>query len=350
MDASRHGKERVLIIKPSSLGDIVQALWALAVIRSRMPGAAIAWLARDCYVPFLARHPHIDLVIGFVRHAKGHRLLTEQFRLARCLHAFSPHIAVDLQGLARSAFFTLLSGAPRRIGMSDAREGARVAYTEVVHIPRSTSHAIERYLTVAHRLCNSRDVVLPALPTCPDASQRIGDLLARLGTAPIAVAPGARWVTKRMPPDWYAVVAEEIARKSGLPVVVLGTTEEAPLCNRVYDRLRNKITVTNLCGQTSLLELTELFRRCRLFLGNDSGTAHLAAAAGCPVLVVFTCTSPRRAAPRGAPTRILQTNVPCRGSYRKQCSSLACLQTIPPTAAVEAGLELLHRVPLDRAA
>lgn len=344
------GIRRLLVIKPSSLGDIVQSFWALSVLRHAFPHARIAWLARSSYASFLRSHPHIDCVFTFDRYAKGISLVRDQLRLAHRLRQFGADVCIDLQGLARSGWFCLLSGAPRRIGMSDCREGARLAYNRLVRIPPDVTHAIDRYLVVARHVAGvvpATDVVLPQDSTAEDWAH---ELVGRLGGAPIVVAPGARWETKRMPVEWFAEVTRQLVHRTGKPVVILGSVDEAELAMRLRELLGNATRCLNLCGRTSLLQTTELLRRSSLLIGNDSGPAHLAAAARCPVVVAFTCTDPARAAPRGAPVAVLQATVPCCASYLKQCHSLACRSTIPIDKAVEAGQRLLRPEPVVSAA
>ncbi len=334
---------RILIIKPSSLGDIVQALPVLAALRDAFPSAQIGWLAADAYADFLTAHPLLDHVFPYRRHPGGSwSLVVDQTRLARELAAFRAELAIDLQGLARSAWFTLLSGAALRVGMSDAREAARLAYNEVVPISKTTPHAVDRYLAVARRVtgCPVSSPRFP-LPTEARATAWAETLLERLGTAPVVVAPGARWPTKRWPPEQYAGLIDRLAHRGVGPFVLVGSASDVPLAERIRAATGAKPLV-DLTGQTDLLALTELVRRARLFIGNDSGPTHLAAAAGCPTVVLFTCTSPRRALPRGAPVRPVQATVPCVASYRKQCSHLSCHATITVERVTAAALALLE--------
>lgn len=338
----------MLIVKPSSLGDIVQSFPVLAQLRAAFPDAQIGWVARDRYAPFLARHPQVDVVFSFERKARGLRLVWNQWDLARRMRGFCAHVAIDLQGLARSAWFTYVSGAPIRVGMSDCREGARLAYTHTVPIPRRLQHAVDRYQAVAQAILGAAadsPVERVRLPEDEAAARWAETTVAQAGNPPLAVAPGARWVTKRWPVVKFAHAAEQIALRTGLPVVVLGSTAEIRLGDELTRLLAPRIPCINLCGRTDLLQLTELLRRCRLLLGNDSGTAHLAAAVGCPVVAVFTCTSPRRAAPRGQLVRVVQTSLRCRGSYLKHCPHLSCHAELSAEPVVLAALELLAARP-----
>ena len=330
---------RILIIKPSSLGDIVQALPVLAALHDAYPRARIGWVVRDVYASFLAAHPLLDVVIPFARRpGRFGNLVADQLRLAMRLNHFNPDLAIDLQGLARSAWFCWLSRAARRIGMSDARELARLAYTEVASVGHRLPHAVDRYMQVVRQLTGRVPPVRFVLPRTPNAAAWAERLVRRLGGPPIVVAPGARWYTKQWPAECFGRLIRELSGRGCGPFVLVGASAE----QHVAARVGAAAAVLDLVGRTDLLMLTELLRRARLFIGNDSGPAHLAAAAGCPTVVLFTCTSPHRAVPRGAPVRVVQATVPCVASYRKRCSHLSCHATITVDRVVRAAYELLR--------
>src|SRR5262245_42845734 len=139
--------DRVLIIKPSALGDVINALPVLSALRRRFPRARIAWLINRPYEPLLAGHPDLDETIPFDRGAglwRAGRELARRPRRGPCA------LALDLQGLLRSGVMAWLSGAKRRVGLSEAREGARWFYTDTVTAPgQRTSHAVDRCWAMA---------------------------------------------------------------------------------------------------------------------------------------------------------------------------------------------------------
>ena len=152
---------RILIIKPSSLGDVVHALPTVNLIRRRFPDAHLAWLINDTLASLLKNCPIIDELIPFPR---------QRFGSAKELPAFGDFLAVlqgkgfdlvvDLQGLFRSGLMSWATLAPRRIGLSDAREGARLFYNEVVEVPHA--HAVDRYLRAADHLgCGDGPIEFP---------------------------------------------------------------------------------------------------------------------------------------------------------------------------------------------
>ena len=285
---------RILIVKPSSLGDVVHALPTVARIRRQFPDASIAWLINRELAPLLQHCPLINECIEFGRRDAGSwlpllaRLRRERFDLV-----------VDLQGLFRSGLMTWITRAPRRIGLSDAREGARLAYTEVVPVIRA--HAMDRYLRAADHLgCPAGPVEFP-LGLAATATTR----------SLIAVHPSARWPTKLWGDDRFAELVRRLPRER---VVLTGSASDAPRVARIAQGCRN------LAGQTGLFELAELYRQCVVLITNDSGPMHLAAAVGTPVIAIFGPTDPARTGPYGPGHVVLRSGISCSPCLKDRCT------------------------------
>jgi ADP-heptose:LPS heptosyltransferase len=163
------------------------------------------------------------------------------------------------------------------------------------------------------------------------ARERLTDLARPI----IAVHPGARWPTKRWPPSRFAeVLSQSLAAQAGSAVILGGPGEEGAAleverqwhdCQATLPGNHSPRECRNLAGRMSLRELAAVLAESDLLLTNDSGPMHLAAAVGTPTVSIFTCTSPQRAAPYGRGHRHVQTNVPCRASYLKECPSMVCM-------------------------
>src|SRR5438874_8010211 len=147
---------RIALIKPSALGDIVHALPVLSALRRRFPAAHITWVVNRAYEPLLAGHPDLTDTLSFDRGAfkKGVRAaLTSSFHFGAELRRRRFDLVIDLQGLLRTGLMCLASGAPRRVGFANAREGSRYAYTHKVRVPDADRiHAVDRYWRVAEAL------------------------------------------------------------------------------------------------------------------------------------------------------------------------------------------------------
>lgn len=285
---------RILIVKPSSLGDVVHALPTVARIRTKYPDAHIDWLINDSFAPLLQRCPLINEVIVFPRHTYA-KLPSLFYRLRAARY----HLVIDLQGLFRSGIFTAVTGASRRIGLSDSREGACLFHNEIVHVPRC--HAVDRYLKAADYLgCPPLPVEFP-LGVEGEASAE-----PRL----IAINPSARWKTKLWGDDKFA---ELIRRLPSKRVVLTGSAADAVRCERIAQGARN------LAGKTSLLELAELYRRCAVLISNDTGPMHIAAAVGTPVVAIFGPTDPVLTGPYGKQHVVLRAGVDCSPCFSDRC-------------------------------
>jgi heptosyltransferase-1 len=273
---------RILIIKPSSLGDVVHALPTVNLIRRKFSDAHISWLINDTLSSLLKHCPLINQRIEFPRHRYAklpdllRRLRRERFDLV-----------VDLQGLLRSGLLSWATGAPRRIGLSDAREGAHLFYTETVAVARA--HAVDRYLLAAKHLgCNAGPVEFA---------------LGLEGRAPsrplIALNPLARWETKIWGDDNFSALLDHLPAER---VVLIGSAAERDRIERI-----NRGRARNLAGQLDLYELAGLYRQCAVVITNDTGPMHLAAAVGTPVIALFGPTDPALVGPYGPGHTVLRS-------------------------------------------
>src|SRR5262245_31335375 len=147
--------QRICLIKPSALGDIVQALPVLSALRGRFPQSHIAWVVNRSYADLLAGHPHLDELLIFDRGAAGSGWIgacSSMRRLCDELVAQRFDLACDLQGLLRSGLMTGATHAARRVGLGDCREGARLFCTDIVRVPADRQSAVDRYWLVAEAL------------------------------------------------------------------------------------------------------------------------------------------------------------------------------------------------------
>jgi heptosyltransferase I len=290
----------------------VHALPTVNLIRKRFPDAHIAWLINDTLASLLKHCPVINETIAFPRHDYA-----RMPALARRLRRGGFDLVADLQGLFRSGLMTWLARAPRRIGLSDAREGVRLFYNEVVEVPHA--HAVDRYLRAARHLgCGDGPIEFP-LGSSPEDVEHVSRLV---GAAPpprslIAVNPSARWDTKLWGDDRFAALIEKLPRDR---VAVTGSAADAPRIEKIVGGSRSVATVRNLAGQTDLAQLAELYRRCSVVITNDSGPMHVAAAVGTPVVAIFGPTDPFLTGPYGKRHVVLRAGVPCSPCLKDHCT------------------------------
>ncbi|MBK8913766.1 MAG: glycosyltransferase family 9 protein [Phycisphaerales bacterium] len=328
-DAGRSAR-RILILKPSSLGDIVHALPMLAALRAARPDAHVAWLAATPFAPLLDGHPLINEVIRFDRGRLGRawrspaaaaELLSLMSRLRRPRF----DLVIDLQGLFRSGWLAWSSGARVRAGFADGRELSPLFLTHRIHAADAL-HAVDRNLRIAAALgwpaqrvefplgirdeevsaarellrsagvdlaaaCDARTGSSAGLgsPAPPDAGESSGS-----GGGFVAILPGARWRSKLWRAERWAALIDALAER-GRRSVVLGGPGDAEVLRAIEGHARRPIA--SLVGRTTLRELTAVLSLADRVVCTDSGPMHLAAALGRPVVALFGPTDPQRCGP-----------------------------------------------------
>lgn len=309
----------ILIIKPSSLGDIVHALPAVISLRKAFPAARLTWLVRNHFAPLLQDIPEIDDVLLFDRRALAAWFYNPQafkalLAFRKQLQAPKFDLVLDLQGLLRSALFAKMTGCKDRVGLAEAREGARLFYTQVVPPPDSP-HILDYYLAVLRQLGVSAGAGNFKLTASPAARQSILKKMAALGLKSkkfLVLIPGSAHISKCWPAERFARVAEALHdRFSLVDIAAVGTAGEKEIVNRIQGYCR--LPIADLCGQTSLPELTALFEQSAVVLSNDTGPGHMAAAAGIPLVMIFGHTNPLRLGPYKRPDCIAAVDIEHRG-------------------------------------
>ncbi|MBQ15536.1 MAG: heptosyltransferase [Planctomycetaceae bacterium] len=336
----------IAVIKPSALGDVVQSLSLLPVLRERFPAARISWVIRDSLSPLVSGHPDLFEWIGYRRGEGWHAWRS----LLLCLKQRRFDLALDLQGLLRTGLMVHATGAPVRIGLETAREGSGLACHALLNDTGRAVPAHRRYWRVAEFLGLGNRRPETTFSIGADDRSWADKLIGELGNRVVAVHPGARWQTKRWPLEQFAVVAAHVIRHHNAAVVLVGSPEERIAASRLKElalRLAPEGCVRNLAGETNLKQLAALLGSVQSLVTNDSGPMHLAAALGTPVVGLFTCTSATRSGPPPGPHVLIESTVECAGTYNRRCPNrgprkLACLQDIAAASACD-GLDKLLR-------
>ena len=270
----------ILIIKPSSLGDIVHTLPAVASVRDAHPRAKITWVMNPEFAPILRGNPDVDHIHIFPRgEFRGLGAPQSFWPWLKKIRETKPDLALDFQGLLRSAIIARFSGAKEVYGMNDGREGSRFFYNRSAKVNRR-EHAVERYLKLAE-LAGAQigEALRCPLPT--------GDPLPRFDEYPpfILLHPFARGDGKSLTNN---VITEICRAFAPTRIVLVGKS------HRKIDIEENCVELTN---QTSLLQLVRLIRVARFIISVDSGPMHIAAAVNDRLLSIHTWTNPRRVGP-----------------------------------------------------
>ncbi len=329
---ARQTPRRICVIKPSALGDVVQSLPLLPVLKTRFPAASISWVVNRELADLVNGHPCVDDVLVFDRRGGW----SEWTRLLSELRSRRFDLVFDLQGLLRTGVMTLATRAPIRVGLQTAREGSSLTTNCIIPDSGRNVPAHARLWRVAEVL-GLGDVPKETQIVVSNSDRDWVDaILRRLPRPVIAVHPGARWETKRWPVEKFASLLDRSSQAWNGSTIILGSGGERPDAERLEQRLAEgtayaaRSPVVNLAGQTTLKQLAALLARVDFAISNDSGPMHLAAGLGTPTLGLFTCTSATRSGPAGSQHELVSTMVACAASYCKRCPNhgeahLACL-------------------------
>ncbi len=341
---------KILILKPSSLGDVIHALPVLRLLKLHHPNAEIFWWIDSSLAPLIEGDPDLAGIVRFERKRWGKpRHWPEMFRSIRWLRAQNFDLVIDLQCLARSGAFAWLANGKFLVGLDEVREGARGFYDLAVPRPSFYTHAVDWYLAVLPPLgvpVHKNFTWLPERPQiAADVKRKWPDVGVQASACPspdtlkrelqprwIALQPGARWLNKRWPVQHFAELIRALAKKFPTArFAVLGGKDDAPLGERIFQAAPEK--VLNLCGATTLPEMIEWVRRCDLLITNDTGPMHVAAALGKPLVALFGPTAPERTGPYGQLQNVLRLNLPCSPCLKSDChfeKPDECLRALSP--------------------
>lgn len=314
--------KNILLIKPSSLGDVVHTLPVLNLLRRRFPAARISWLLSRACAGLLDGHPQLDEILLFERKKLGKwwKNPSALWELDQNLRSRDFDLVVDLQGLFRSGWMAFRTGAKTRIGFASARELAWLFYTDKVRLQTLEQHAVDRYLAVADALgCGKTPVEFHFHTTRED--EEAVDRLMPGGHDYAVLMPGANWETKRWPAANYAVLSREL-EKLGLRTVVAGGADVVAAAGLIGPTV-------DASDKTTLRQLVALLSRARVVIANDSGPMHIAAALGVPLVVLFGPTNPVRTGPYGRLDCVVRHEVDCWPCYSRKCSHISCLNHLP---------------------
>ncbi len=342
---------RILVVKPSSLGDIVHTFPAVALLKQAAPDAVVDWVAADSLAQTAAMCPGgLGQLIIFPRNKLHSFRLGCLGGLWRSLRREAYDAVVDFQGLLRSGLMSRMARTPLRIGFAHAREGAPFFYTHKVALPPELrhAHAAEKNLHLMRQAMALLNLKAPAEapdapPTLPDGWRESAQ--AKLaacgleGAGPlVAVAASSRWESKSWPPAFFAAVLDRFATlRPDARLWLLGAPGEdaeraarvAALCGETTQR-----ALRNLAGQTTIAEMTALLASSQALLTNDSGPMHIAAALHVPCVAFFGATDDRLTGPYGPPGRhaVIRSTCPQSPCFKRHCprAGFPCAEGMDP--------------------
>ena len=323
--------QSALVVKPSSLGDIVHTLPAVRAIRRSHPHLKLRWLANTEWTPLLRGSPLIDEVIPFPR--KNFRSLSGLKRFWNWRHEWralpreEPEIVLDFQGLLRSGLISRWRGSRPIVGLSDAREGARHFYTNIVPV-NAGAHAVDRYLELPRALgiqIDPNDITFELPVGSPPAGIELD------WANSVVLHPWSRGEGKSLTDSALATMCEALAPH---PIILVGMHDGATIPQAAH--------IHDLSHKTSLPELIWIMRQAAWCISVDSGPMHIAAAVNPHTLGLHTWSDPRRVGPYPATAHVWKAG---RIAKRADFTPAECLvdQSITPDRAAEIGAWISSR-------
>ena len=327
----------LLLIRLSSLGDIVLTSPAIRAVRQHFPQARISMLVAKQSADLLTANPHIDEVIPFDRKA-GNKDTGEMRRIIRLLRERRFDLAIDFQRKFRTSLLAYLSGAKHRVGYHQPNGilcTVRVPdrSNRAVRAGRiSSSPAIDRYFTLLHAIgVEATDRTLELFIT--DADRAFShELMATNGIAAtrpkIGLFPGAAWQLREWMPDRFAAIGDRAAQEFDAQVLLFGGPHEERLVEQVADLMTTE--AISLAGTLGLRQLAALIERCDLFLTNDTGPMHIAAAMQTPTVALFGPGDHIRFQPLDPIHTTIRHHVPCNPckQFTNRCKNNICMKLI----------------------
>lgn len=336
----------ILIVKLSAIGDVIHALPVAGALKQHLPQARITWVVEKSAYDLLTNNPHIDEIIIFdkPRFKSLGGLMQNAPQFVRELRSRRFDLALDLQGLFKSAAIAYLSGAPRRYVYCNAREYSHLLAKQICG-PHANGHIVEQYLDVVRELGAHVTAAEWAIYPTRQEQQAAQNIASQAGLSfakpYVVMAPGANWPNKRWPVKNFFCLVDWLAGQN-IQAVIIGGPGDQQLAEQIMSGSLS--APVSIVGQTSLKQLAHIISNAKALVGGDTGPMHLAAALKTPVVALMGPTDTRRNGPYGQPENALITSFECHGCWRRACpKELDCLSGIE-TDSVQVVLQRLLSV------
>lgn len=329
--------KNILIIKLSSIGDVIHALPVSYALKKNFPDAKISWIVEKPAMDLLAGNPCVDDVILFDKpNFKTVSGFLKNFPpLKKKLKEKHFDISIDLQGLGKSAAVAFCSGAPVRVGTSYMRELSGCISKPIVgaHTDKTKAHVVEQLLDVVRSLgCEIEEgqAIFP-IDISDDEKKNALAILEKNGVPQNAkfaiLATGAGWATKQWPAKYFAQLSDWLYEKKIIPVFTGHGLAEEQKINEIFSQ--TEIPPVSLCNQTKLRQLAYLLKKSCFVFGGDTGIVHLGAAVKAKCIMVMGPTEGWRTGPYGQLQNVLNISRPCKACRQRVCpKQFDCLSDV----------------------
>jgi len=346
-------KARFLIIRLSSIGDVLHCTPVARTLKTAQPDSHITWVVGVVPSDLLIANPYIDEIYVWPRERFEQHLRRGEFssawklwkKLCQDLQERNFDIVLDIHGQFLSGMVAAASKAPRRIGMSHTRELNSLFMNEIApHSPLDV-HVIKQYLRILQPLGITSSDYSMTLHLPAESITFADTFLSNHGVNPqdtiIALNPGTTWQTKNWPTEYYATAIRAL-QPNGHILLCGGPADQALGESIIHD---SGIPLINAIHQTSLLQLAALISRSTVLVTGDTGPLHMAIALGIPTVSMFGPTDPKRFGPLTPEHVVLEEQIDCRPCHKMLCprKHLNCMYSLSPDKVITAVQMLLHQ-------
>lgn len=333
-------KPKIVVIRLSSLGDLILATPAIVALRKRFPQASISLVTKRRFAELFSKDPNLDRVIAFEEYV-SHKGFSGFLRFMGELRRERFDLLIDLHANLRSRLISVLY--PARSKLRYNKQVLRRRALLLFKKSAQARHVVDLYLDALAPLGITPSTPGPKIYLESEEKKRAKELLREKGLSRellIGIAPGARWFTKRWPGENFAALGDLLIGRLSADILIVGDEADRQTSIGVGQTMRNEPIQT--CGETSLRQLAALLELCDLLVCNDSGPMHLATAVGTPVVALFGPTVEEFGfGPWGNRNIVLSKPVPCRpcslhGSDRCPKDHFDCMRLIEPEEVFDA--------------
>jgi heptosyltransferase-2 len=325
------GINRILVRGVNWVGDTVLSYPTVQQLKALFPKSHLTILIPSYLVDLWKTFPYVDEIIPFQK-KRGIGSLWEDLNLSQSLKERNFDLAVILPRSFRSAFHIFLARIPIRIGYRD--EGRSLFLTHGIRRTKGVlgGHRVHYYRGLLEPFGKVENPPSPQIVLREEdrrwADQTLKDLGIQEGRPLIGMNPGATYgLAKCWYPDRFGKLGERLVEKWQAKILLFGKEEERPVVDEILQRLGTE--GIDLTGKTGLLQLAALLERCALLVTNDTGTMHMAAAVGTPVVALFGSTPPLVTGPWGEGHSIVHRNVACSPCWKRTCpTDHRCMELI----------------------
>lgn len=319
---------RILLIKTSSLGDVIHAFPAFILLRKSFPDAKIDWIINKNISQILDYvNEFVNDILIFDRQAfKPKFFFKEAKKLSKVVRKNQYDLVIDMQGLLRSSLICFLAKSATKVGFQNPREGiAKIFYNKKIKVSGNVYHAIERNTSLVSGFLNIKnivpDFVIPSIDkykNCANNKLREFNIDADKEKY-IVISPGGRWKSKRWPTSFFSKISDGLYEKDNtIKFVIIGSSDEREIADKLLSECKNN-NIISAVDRTNMIELVEILRNAKAVVTNDSGPMHIASAMRTPVFALFGPTDPVKTGPYWSNSKVYQNRSGCIKCLKREC-------------------------------